>query len=276
MIPIYVPSMGRADARLLKGPAAQVPADHYVCYVVPQDEVQSYAAALAKHDLAAFVLGCPERGIARTRRWIGNHAWERGGHDKFVMMDDDIGFLVRMAPDNWQLRSPSKDEVGEMLAWIERQLDTHAHVSVSAREGNNRAGVGDSETLVMENTRTLRLLAYRTELFLAMEHGRVEVMEDFDVNLQLLRAGHSNIVSYWWAQGQRMTNEAGGCSTYRSHEVHEASARRLAELHPGLVSLRQKVNKTDREGFGSRVEVTIQWKKSYAEGQALRRRLGEG
>ena len=64
-----------------------------------------------------------------------------------------------------------------------------------------------------------------------------------------------------------MTNEDGGCSEYRTHEFHEHSARRLAELHPGLVTLRQKSNKTDREGFGTRTEVTIQWKRAWQEGQ---------
>jgi hypothetical protein len=155
-----------------------------------------------------------------------------------------------------------------MLLWMQSALNEHAHVSVSAREGNNRAGVGEAP-LVSLNTRTLRVLAYRTEEFLRAEHGRVPVMEDFDVNLQLLRAGHSNACASFWAQGQRMTNEAGGCSTYRTHELHEGAARRLAELHPGLVRLRQKQNKTDREGFGTRTEVTISWKAAYADGRRV-------
>ena len=128
-------------------------------------------------------------------------------------------------------------------------------------------------TLVDHNTRTLRVLAYQTQAHVRCNHLRVSVMEDFDIALQLLEKGGSIAVSYWWAQGQRMTNESGGCSVYRSHEVHEDSARSLATLHPGLVSLRQKSNKTDRDGFGTRTEVTIQWKLAHKLGQ---QRLLEG
>lgn len=152
-----------------------------------------------------------------------------------------------------------------MLRTIEGLLDEYAHVGVSAREGNNRAGEGDAP-LLQENTRTYRVLAYQTDMFLSVEHGRVRVMEDFDVNLQLLRQGHKNACLFYWAQGQKMTNAPGGCSTWRTHEVHEESARRLAELHPGLVSLREKHNKTDADGFGTRTEVTIQWKRAYNHG----------
>ena len=122
-------------------------------------------------------------------------------------------------------------------------------------------------SLTRFNVRPMRAQGFQTEAFLSFEHGRVRVMEDFDITLQILRAGGSCAVNYYYAQGQRMTNEAGGCSTWRTHEIHEESARRLAELHPGIVSLRQKQNKGDQNGFGTRTEVTIQWKSAWAEGQ---------
>jgi hypothetical protein len=183
-----------------------------------------------------------------------------------MMLDDDIRFLVRRSPDTWQLRGTEPSEVAEMLGSVEWWLQQHEHVGVSAREGNNRIGTGD-RTLRNDCTRTLRALAYQTEAFLSVEHCRVEVMEDFDVNLQILRQGGSNTCLHYWAQGQKQTNAPGGCSTYRTHEVHERSAEKLAELHPGLVSLREKKNKTDAGGFGTRKEVTIQWKKAHQEGQ---------
>lgn len=265
---IYVPSMSRADHRLASGPAAQMP-DMLVHYVVPEAQTHLYVDALRQHGLMrnTFVIPCPERGIAATRHFIARHAREAGS-PHLCMIDDDVGFLIRRAEDTWQLRAQTPEETVQMMGWIDAELDRTEHVSVSAREGNNRAGIGSVETLVDRNTRTLRVLAYQTEALLAAEHGRVDVMEDFDVSLQILRAGGSNAVSFWYAQGQRMTNEQGGCSEYRSHEVHEASARRLAELHPGLVRLRQKVNKTDREGFGTRTEVTISWKRAWEQGQS--------
>lgn len=270
MIPVYIPSMGRANRKLGGGHTAlNLPNDWLVNYVVPEEEEETYRAALGGIGLGwCGVIRTSARGIASTRRYIGELA-ATSGHESFVMMDDDLQFYVRKSPEAFNLRYTTPEEVTPALRWIEAALDQHAHVSLSAREGNNRVGAGPPDTLVAENTRTLRVLAYRTEEFLACEHGRVDVMEDFDVNLQLLRRGLSNAVSFHWAQGQRMTNEAGGCSTYRTHEVHEASARRLAELHPEFVRLRQKENKSGG-AFGHRTEVTISWKKAYDEGLRTR------
>jgi len=145
---------------------------------------------------------------------------------------------------------------------VDADLDTFAHVGISGREGNNR--VRDAW---VENTRYMRFLAYRTDQYMACEHNRVTVMEDFDIALQMLRAGHPNKVYYMYAQGQAKTQSAGGCSVWRTHEVHNAGAERLAELHPGFVTVRQKQNKTDREGFGTRKEVTVYWKKAFASSQ---------
>lgn len=269
MIPIYIPSSGRASAAaILAGPLADIDVEAFkVTFVVPTGEFTNYTKALLEAgSYRNNVIDCPARGIAETRKWIGEYA-SHEGHSKFLMLDDDIRFLVRRSPEDWRLRGTKGDEFGELLQRIEEELEIHAHVGVSAREGNNRAGVGGPE-LANINTRTLRALAYRTDEFLAMEHGRVEVMEDFDVNLQLLRHGYTNCSLHYWAQGQKMTNAPGGCSQYRDHEVQHRSAHRLTdELHPGFARTRTKKNKTDAEGFGERTEVTVYWKKAFEKGR---------
>lgn len=265
---IYIPSMARAVAKdIQSGPLRNMgkAALSRTMYVVPTEEVLVYRQAL---DRAGFdsvgVIACPERGIARTRLAIGEHARQKGA-TTFAMLDDDITFLVRKSEESWHLRNAAEEDVDQMLGDVERWLERgYAHVAVSAREGNNRMDKGGRDTN-KECTRTLRFLAYRTDDFLGVEHCRVEVMEDFDVNLQLLEQGKPNVCLFWWAQGQKMTNAPGGCSTYRSHEVHERSAHRLAELHPRYVRLRQKQNKTDADGFGTRTEVTIMWKQCFEE-----------
>ena len=85
--------------------------------------------------------------------------------------------------------------------------------------------------------------------------------------MQILANGGEIASNYYWAQGQRMMNEAGGCSEWRTHEIHEKAAETLARLHPGVVSLRQKQNNLDKNGFGTRTEVTIQWKYAHQKGQ---------
>lgn len=265
---IFIPS--RSRARLVhKGPAAQLPPDIVPTFVVPVDQVTEYQEAVRLNSLPAKVIGMDYDGIAEKRQRIGQVA-ALGDHRKFIMLDDDIGFLVRRGEDTWKLRGAEPEEVREMLMWIEDKLENHEQVGISAREGNNRPGVGDKASLIDINTRCMRVLAYQTEAFNAVEHCRVPFMEDFDVALQILERGGSNAVSYWWAQGQGKTNEAGGCSDYRTHELHEKAAHLMAELHPGFVRLRQKNNKTDADGFGTRTECTIYWKKAAQHGEANR------
>lgn len=263
---IFIPSRDRVLG-VRGGPLVQFSEEwrRRTRYVVPPDQSMRYCEQMINmgHSTGKVLeFEVPGKlDIAEKRKFIGEYCRDEG-IDKFVVMDDDVHFVQRAAIDRINL--VWCDDVTDMLESIEGALDHYAHVGISMRQGNNNLGIGVYEELHSENTRTCRVLAYRTEEFLSVEHGRVEVMEDFDVNLQLLRRGHKNLLIGWWAQDQKMTNAPGGCSTYRTHELHEASARKLAELHPGLVTLRQKKNKGGG-AFGSRTEVTIQWKKAYGK-----------
>lgn len=266
---IYVPSKGRySEDELRRGPLSDF-SDKWLAntvYVVPEEEKTAYLDGLAYAGFSGkgVTVGSPDsevRGIAQTRLAIGKIA-KFYGEKMFCMVDDDVRFVRRRDDVSTSLVPCTKDDVDEMWAHVHWFLHHYAHVGVSARQGNNNSGVGSRKSLFEENTRTLRVLCYQTEAFLSVEHGRVEVMEDFDVNLQLIRSGRKNANLCWWSQDQKMTNAPGGCSTYRSHEVHERSAHKLAELHRPYVQLRQKQNKTGGE-FGTRTEVTIYWKKAY-------------
>jgi len=281
---LYVPSLGRTRPdEIARGPLPRLPASYHdrTHMVVPHGEGTAYLQALVRDGLAwVRVEETPEgmRGIGPTRHWIGEHA-EAHGADKFVMFDDDIDFLIRKDETDWRLVAQTVEDTEWMLREMDWWLDQYASVGISSREGNNRCGVGGprDDNMVLVSTRVMRLFGCRTRDWLAMEHGRVTVMEDFDLQLQLLRAGLGNCSLNYFANGQKMTNMPGGCSTYRSHEVQDASARRLQELHPAFVRLRQKENKTDREGLGTRTEVTISWKKAAEEGaRRLREIQGHG
>lgn len=221
--------------------------------VVPESQYANYKPLARKYGCRLTL--CPHDGISLTRRFCGESATSQ----KFLMLDDDLKFYKRVSSTDWHLRYPEDigTEAGEMLRLVEGKLDEYTHVAVSAREGNHNLpweGV--------ECSRPLRALAYRTKEFLQVEHGRVKVMEDFDVTLQLLRSGHKNHVIACWAQAQIQTQMAGGCSDYRTLELHEEEARRFADLHPGLVRLRRKKNRSGGE-FGNRLEVTIYWQRAW-------------
>lgn len=205
-------------------------------------------------------LVCPVRGIAKVREFIGEYCKENG-IDKFVMMDDDLQFYIRK-PGVVNLRYCEPEDIDQMFQTVEDCLDWFSHCAISAREGNNRV-----EADYADNTRMLRVLAYRTEDFVAAVHNRTPVMEDFDVTLQLLRRGLPNRVWYKFAQGQKSSNADGGCSTYRSMEMQSEAAHRLAELHPGFVRTVKKTTKT-AWGGQDRTDVVISWKKAYEDGIA--------
>lgn len=211
-------------------------------------------------------------GIATTRQWIMEEAI-RQGHDKVVMMDDDLHVIVRgKIPDgepgwDYKLRPvETAAEFQELLNWFDRSLTLYAHAAVSMREGNNRiAGLNATD----EANRGIRMVGYKTAPFekgVVRFRPEVEGREDLDMTLQILRRGFQNIVTYHWAQGQRSAGADGGLSGSRTLDDQDRTARRLAELHPGLVKLRTKTN-VSGEMAGERTEVTIYWKRALAEGR---------
>lgn len=272
MIPIYIPSRSRAHT-LQKSILKKLPKQlhQHTNLVVPESQWKSYANAILDSGFDTVnVIPCREEGIANTRHFIGKLA-NKLGHSKFVQADDDlVDWATRIDDTTYKLRQSTDEDMLEMFSWIERSLDDFVHSSISPR-GNNmyRTSIGPyigAKPLVKYDVRTLRILAYQTDPFLGVEHGRVPIMEDFDVNLQLLRKGYHNIQSYWWSQDQRQTALPGGCSDYRDHALHEAGAKRLQELHPDFVRLTKKVNKaavTYNKDFRERTECVIQWKKAY-------------
>lgn len=264
---IMIPSRGRyTAAEIARGPLKFIPdvLRWNTSYHVRSDESEKYSGVLGVSTNNVGLVSLDYQGIGDKRRLMGEYA-SQVNHDKFLMIDDDVNFLVRRDEDKWQLQAQTQTDFFEMFTEIEKLLDVYASVGISAREGNNRQGIGPAPLLV-ENTRVMRVLAYRTKEFLECEHARVPLMEDFDVQLQLLRKGHKNACLFYWANGQSQTNAPGGCSLVRTHEVQDAAAHKLAELHPGFVRLRQKTNKTDAAGLGTRTEVTIGWKSAAAAG----------
>lgn len=252
---IYIPSRGR----LLEQPsfkalsAANIP----VQIVVPPAELVGYASRWGAHN----VLPCPVDGIANTRQWIMEHS----PTDLVCMVDDDLEFFHRKEDDRAKLRPITDVELRRAFTELEQLLRDPgtAHAGLACREGANRCT--DSH---IWNTRILRVLAYdRSKLM--REHiafGRMQVMEDFDVALRLLRAGYQNVVRNMYAHNQGGSGSAGGCSTYRTMEVQAQAARQLASLHPTFVKIVEKTTKA-AWGGGTRTDVQISWKKAYASAQ---------
>lgn len=193
------------------------------------------------------------RTLGPTRQWLVDHYWG----EKILLMDDDLTLYWRQDPEDWHLTIPPPENVVHMFEEIEAVLDEYAHVGVSGREGQNR-----ELAYGVECTRYMRMLGYNTALWpqdRSVRMDRVSGMSDFDTNMQLLRSGRKSYVFYRWAQGQRSTQQPGGCTLERTRESHFAEVRTMCELHPGLVVPRKKLN-VSGGAFGQRDEVTVAWK----------------
>ena len=224
--------------------------------VVHKRERKEYERLAERHNLRGVACHKHEM-LGSIRQWVVDKTTK----PKLVLLDDDIQFYVRR-PGEPRLINADDAEVVKMFLAIGKRLDTYAHVGISAREGNNR-GPDDW----VDTTRMLRILCYDTAILQAEAcFNRIEIMSDFDVTLQLLRAGFANTLSYHWAQGQPGTQAPGGCTAYRTVELHRKTCHELMMLHPGFVRLREKENRTGGE-FGKRTEVTMSWKKAYEESQ---------
>lgn len=206
------------------------------------------------------------KGIAQKRKWIFENILE----DKICMMDDDLSFEVRVygeeqAALNSKTRAATPEDIGGWLYDLNATLDNYAHAGFSVRRHNDKLPEG-----WFENSRMQCVLGFRPEIIRReCVLGRIELREDFDYTLQLLRLGFPNAICSEILFSQNY-NASGGVSTYRTLEYNNEQARTLEALHPGLVKTVQRKYKTQKGeqegGQGERIEVICRWKKAYKEG----------
>lgn len=220
--------------------------------------VQKREHHLYKDADAGRIITLPDhiRRLSATRQYVLDHT-----KDKYIILiDDDLSFAERRTRS---VKLSTEDQpaiFNNIMKQIEEWLkEGYVHCGISAREGNNY--VLDDFSAV---TRMMRILAYNTHEVkkIGARFDRVEAGSDFDMTLQLLKAGYPNIVSYRYATNQKGSNTSGGCSTYRTKEFLAREMKKLADLHPGIVHLREKQTKSSWGG-GTRTDVAILWKKAY-------------
>lgn len=257
---IFIPTLNR-------GPFAQ-----YTMRELPDRVIKLYRATLVAPaaDAAALrqegfhVLTCNAKGISATRQWILDHTED----PHVLMLDDDLSSWSWRSTDSdgqdvKYVKATEKERIAG-FADVAKMLKRYSHGSIGHRLFANAR-----DTLAF-NTRQLRALAYNADV-LKKERVkfRLPVMEDFDVQLQLLERGYDCFQYNQLVQEQRGSNEAGGCSTYRTQKVQHDAAMALAKLHPASVTVVQKLL---RVGWGSgmgaeRTDVRINWRKAVRAGK---------
>lgn len=253
---IVIPTCGRAGNQPTHDQLEAARIKHWL--VVQEHEASAYRQYVS-NTCILVVLPPTIRTIAPTRDFIVHHV---GGSGKLVMLDDDLTFFARREDEPDKFRDLERFELRNLFDCVEESLGTHAHVGIANREGGNR----QTDRLIY-NTRILRLLGYRRDVLLKhqINFSAVQLMEDFHVALMLLRLGYPNIIENGYCHNQAGSGAAGGCSHFRTPELHAEMARYLTDLHAPFVRLVTKETKTSFGG-GERLDVNIQWKQAYATG----------
>lgn len=261
-IGIYINSSSRHDSVLT---IRQMPKEwKNFCFIsVPNEQYKNYE----KHNKWP-VLKIPKnvpQFLSSQRQWIAQNS----EFDYVFFMDDDLTFQKRKN-GSLSLEVCEKEDMNEMLRDVQSALKGgFPLVGISARLGNNRCQ-GDHEDI----TRVSRCYAFSKSVFNQLKINLAPfepfLMQDFHLALTFLKSGFQNRVLYNWAQGDRGSNTAGGCSAYRTPELMKKVAAFLAAEHKGFVTVCEKKTKggwsgfpKDKNGNTIRTDVTVAWKKAY-------------
>jgi hypothetical protein len=206
-------------------------------------------------------------GIGPTRKWILTELAAQQQERHILMLDDDMDFCYRPEMSNPALETIKEPERLEaMFLQLELWLtEGFVHVGLAARQGSNHfLGPGTYRDV----TRMMNAYAYDTHALqqLGIELGRMPLMEDFDLTLQLLRKGYPNRVSYQYVWNQRGSGAEGGCSIYRTPEMQLEASVLLQKYHPDYVTVVTKKAGTVWKDMEEREDVIVQWQKAYEEG----------
>lgn len=194
--------------------------------------------------------------LSPTRDWVIDNAQSR----HVCMLDDDMRFFYRRQDDATKFLPATPDQIGAMFRRIEHIVETsYAHVGIAPREGANR-----NTEHYQYNTRMMRLLAYDTVPIKAnsFKFAALPCMSDFHMTLELLKKKIPNCIINDFCNDQQTSDAPGGCSVYRTEELHTYCAHKLAELHAPYVKTVIKKTKGAWKGR-ERTDVIVQWKRAF-------------
>lgn len=235
----------------------------FTSFYIPRQQVVQYTRVLK----GWHVVPVPKelRYIACQRQWIMENRPAR-----FVLfLDDDLSFSWR--DEKLKLHKCDADDMERMLAEIRKHLKQVPVVSISPRFGNNYC-----EKDFDYNCRAHTAWAIDGQLYDKLElcfnplGNKPFVMEDFHIALRFLECGYKNVRLFNFAFNPLLeSNAAGGCSSWRTFEVHDDVTKWMEKNHPAFTRV-FKTSKTGWEGFPvnkdgerERWDANIQWKKAY-------------
>jgi len=280
---IAIPSRGRPDwkKQVTLRNFINMKCKRHVTLCIPDDPVEgrryrnNVIAELQNRGVNVDIEYVPREcdGISHTRKWMLTQLAKKRGERYILMLDDDMDFCYRP-----NMADPALETIKDlprfeaMFNTLEQWLEEgFIHIGLAARQGSNNFLGPDGYRDV---ARMMNAYAYDTQTLaeLGVEMGRVPVMEDFDLTLQLLRKGYPNRVSYQYVWNQRGSGAEGGCSSYRTSEMQMNAALELKKLHPEYVTVVMKTAGSVWKDMEERGDVVVRWQEAYKEGQNARNR----
>lgn len=262
---IYIPTRGRVNKqKTVERFGPDLCEEFSVTLVCPPDERKLHADTVKSYGVE--VVACKAEGIAATRQWILDHA-RKNKESVILMLDDDLAtWRLRTDKQNDKGDTPyvkaSIEDIAEGLREFDKLMQDYAHGSIG------HALFCQRQPVVKYNSRMLRALAYNIELLPKDIVFRLQVMEDFDIALQLFTRGYESVTYNGVVQDQHQNNSDGGCSSYRTGEVQAAAAHRLKELWPDFVTVVTRAPKREWIGMGERTDVRVNWARAIKYGRA--------
>lgn len=264
---IYVPSRGRADARLQYTSTMLNDAGiiHYL--VVRPEEMGDYQRMMDNH-AGQFkytkLLDRPESCTNLSQTLSHLIRVSAGIGVNCLLLDDDLRFSRRISQNGPELRKAVASDMPELISRLAALLDGDVKMAgISARTMNQNR----YPDTVQYCSRQMQAHAIDTEFFTeeGIDPARVVCKSDFHMTLCVLEAGYRNALICDYTVDQASgSNAKGGVSTYRTAEVINEGAELLKQLHPDYVKIVEKA--TVWKGMtGVRKEVQIAWKKAYKE-----------
>jgi hypothetical protein len=258
---IVIPSRGRFNLKLTTLDYIPKSLRSVTCVMVSKNEYQRYLNNKDIKEKEIKVVVCSKNGISEVRQYIiTNYA----SHEKVncvIMLDDDMAFYKRNFID-FKLRKASLTEMRNLLVRMYKISMKKGYFAcgLSARQGNNRMRepirfVGRMMNAYAINIPTLRKNNVR--------FNEVEVMEDFQVTLSMLKLGYRNAVIYDHCWNQLGSGRQGGCSEYRDEAMQNKAALYLFSKFPDEVKIVKKKSSSGWKDMKERTDVNIRWRKAY-------------
>jgi len=206
--------------------------------------------------------------LSPTRQWIQ----ENYGDERYVVVDDDAHAWHYKEPvmidgkevwgfKNGVSRKFTDEDFDTLFREVNEFMD-NGIVHVGMLASNMKPTSEPNRYPIRSNERIMQIVFYDgPNLPDDIEWTRVTMGQDIDVNLQLLSKGYENRIFSKYCLCTSETSAKGGCQVYRTVENHNESQRKIAEMWPGIVKLKEKEVPSGPWKGQKKLMMTVQWKK---------------